>query len=246
MSYAGLGFGLLASLTPAVGLYTSFFPVLAYVIFGTSPHVAMGTQALIALLTGTVVDRELQNHLHHLHPSINLTDTQIMEYKIGVSAATCLVAGVVLLVMGLLRLGFVTNFLSKSFIAGFTFAAAVHIVTGQLSKVLHLTVPNRSGAGKLVLAYVDLFKVIGDTNAADVIVGVVCMAVLLGVKMGVNERYKDRLKIPVPIELIVVIVATVVSHFAELHQRFDVAIVGDVPTGSIHPSKTITILIIIL
>ncbi|KAK7500434.1 hypothetical protein BaRGS_00008341, partial [Batillaria attramentaria] len=230
----GLGFGILASLTPAVGLYTSFFPILVYLIFGTSPHVSMGTNALIALLTGAVVDREVLALGNGTR--FNMTDSQVMEFKVGVSAAMCFIGGVVLLAMGLLRLGFITNFLSRSFIGGFTFAAAVHIVTSQVVKMLHLKIPNASGFGALVLTYINIFKNIADSNVADLIVGLICMAVLLAVKIGINERYKDKLKVPVPIELIVVILSTLISHFAKLHDRFGVGVVGDVPTGLPAPS----------
>ena len=50
----------------------------------------------------------------------------------GVATAACFVGGLILLAMGLLRVGFITNFLAKSFIAGFTFAAAVHIASSQV------------------------------------------------------------------------------------------------------------------
>ena len=58
--------------------------------------------------------------------------------------------------------------------------------------MLHLKLPGRSGMGKLVLTYIDIFKNITDANPADVIVGLICMAVLLAVKIGVNERFKHK------------------------------------------------------
>ena len=102
--------------------------------------------------------------------------------------------------------------------------------------MLHLKLPGRSGMGKLILTYIDIFKNITDANPADVIVGLICMAILLAVKIGVNERYKHKLKVPVPIELIVVIVSTIITYFTRLDQRFNLAIVGEVPTGMPAPT----------
>ena len=110
------------------------------------------------------------------------------------------------------------------------------VLVAQVVKMLHLKLPGRSGMGKLVLTYIDIFKNITDANPADVIVGLICMAVLLAVKIGVNERFKHKLKVPIPIELIVVIISTIISHFTKLDDRFDVAVVGDVPTGMPAPT----------
>nr|KAG5709111.1 hypothetical protein BaRGS_028567 [Batillaria attramentaria] len=233
---ACLGFGILSSLTPAVGLYSTFFPILVYLIFGTSPHVSMGTNAVIAILTANLVDRESDAHQLSLGANNTLTEDELLAYKIGISMAACFVGGLILMGMGIFRLGFLTNFLAKSFIGGFTFSAAVHITTSQIVKMLHVRIPGRSGLGKLVLTYIDIFKNITTCNPADIIVGLICMAVLLAVKIGINERYKAKMKVPVPIELIVVILSTLISHFAKLHDKFGIGIVGYVPTGIPPPS----------
>ena len=97
--------------------------------------------------------------------------------------------------------------------------------------MLHLSMPNRQGMGKIVMTYVDIFTNIRDVNPADVILGVICMAILLAVKIGINERYAHKLKMPIPIELIVVIISTVISYLANFKERFGMDIVDNVPTG---------------
>ncbi|XP_025087547.1 sulfate transporter-like isoform X2 [Pomacea canaliculata] len=232
----GLGFGLLASLQPVNGLYTTFFPTLLYILFGTSPHVSMGTNAVIALLTANLVNREADAYQASFGSNSTLSPEEIMHYKVSIASVSAFVAGVILLGMGILRLGFITNYLAKSFIGGFTFAAAVHITTSQIVKMLHLSFRAQSGAGSLVKTYIEIFRNITHSNPGDIIVGLICMAVLLAVKIGINERFKHRMKIPVPIELIVVILSTLISHFAKFKERFGIAIVGDVPTGMPAPS----------
>lgn len=227
----GLAFGILAALRPVNGLYTSFFPVVVYMIFGTSPHVSMGTNAVIALLTANVVNRETTLHLSSLGSNKTLTEDDIAMYKEDISIAICFIGGLILLGMGVLKLGFITNYLSKSFISGFNFAAAVHIATSQIVKILNLKIPPRSGAANLVKTYIDIFTNITKSNPADVIIGLICVAILLGVKIGVNERFRHKMKVPIPIELILVIVCTIISHFTRLQYYFNIATVGKVPTG---------------
>ena len=80
----GLGFGILASLQPVHGLYSSFFPVLVYMFFGTSPHVSMGTNAVVALLSANVVDRETAVFVEaNKGSNRSLEQGELIEFKVG-------------------------------------------------------------------------------------------------------------------------------------------------------------------
>ncbi|XP_052807147.1 sulfate transporter-like [Mya arenaria] len=232
-----MGYGILASLRPIHGLYSTFFAVLVYMIFGTSPYISNGTNAVLALLTATVVEREA-DALTAARQAANEsmpTDDEIMEVKIETSMACCFVAGLILMVMGLLKLGVITTYLSVSFVGGFTTAAAVHIASSQVPKVFGIKVQTFAGAGKLVQMYIDLFSKIAQTNAAEIIIALMCMITLLLVKLCINERFKDKMKMPVPIDLIVVILGTIISHFANFKDVFDVKVAGEIPTGFTSP-----------
>ncbi|XP_071099567.1 prestin-like isoform X3 [Haliotis cracherodii] len=231
----GLGFGLLASLAPVNGLYATFFPIVLYTLFGTSQHVSMGTNAVIALMTANIVERE-GGLFTASFDNVTITDEEVLNHKVGVAMAVAFFSGLVLLLMGALRLGFLTMYLSVSFVGGFTTASAVHIATSQISKMLNIKVKAYSGAGKIILTYVGIFTNIANTNAADILIALICVAILLAVKIGINERFASRMKIPIPIDLIVVVLGTFISHFAELKRHFNIAIVGDVPNGLPVPS----------
>lgn len=228
-----MGFGILASLKPVHGLYTTFFSVITYMVFGTSPYISFGTNAVMALLTQTVVEREADTFAKSFDGEnmTKPTEEEIMNVKIGAAMTCCLLVGIILTVMGLLKLGVLTTYLSASFIGGFTTAAAIHIASSQVPKTLGVRVKAFSGPGKLILMYVDLFKNIKETNVAEVIIAIVCIIILLFVKLIVNERYKEKMKIPIPIDLIVVIIGTLISHFAKFSQIFDVKVVGPIPSG---------------
>lgn len=238
----GMGFGILASLKPIYGLYTSLWPVLFYMIFGTSTHVSFGTNAVICLLVAAITSRQMETFQFDttgLNTTLSDNTTDIdslveaagLEYRVGITAATAFLAGVILLGMGILRLGFITLYLSDSFISGFTTGAAVHITTSQVPKMLAFGVGSIQGAGKIVRTYIAIFSNITKTNVADLLIAVVSIIVLVLVKECINERFKPKMKMPVPIDLIVVVLGTIISHFGRFSEVFGVTIVGQIPPG---------------
>ncbi|XP_045213598.2 sulfate transporter-like isoform X2 [Mercenaria mercenaria] len=233
-----MGFGILASLRPIHGLYSTFFPVLVYLLFGTSPYISFGTNAVMALLTQTVVEREADSFIASFANTnaSRPTEDEIMDVKIGASMACCVLVGIFLTGMGLLKLGIITTYLSVSFVGGFTTAAAFHIASSQVPKIFGIKVKTFAGAGKLVLMYIDLFSKITQTKFAEIIIAVICIIVLLLVKICVNERYNTKMKMPIPIDLIVVVIGTIVSHFAKFVDVFGVKIVGEIPSGFTMPA----------
>lgn len=239
-----LAFGLLTSVKVENGLYTSVWPVILYVIFGTSPHVSMGTSAVICIVTASVVDKQAEvfkaanpNLLFSLvNDTANATlpewesVPEFMDFKEHVSMTISLFVGVILLIMGFLRLGFITAYLSESFFAAFTSGAAVHIATSQIPALLGISIPRYGGAFKIVKTYTAIFQNITDANVAAIITSVICIAFIFLMKECVNERFKDKLFIPIPVELIVVIIATLASYLGKLNEEFGIAIVGDIPS----------------
>ncbi|CAH1782637.1 unnamed protein product [Owenia fusiformis] len=161
---------------------------------------------------------------------------RLVEYQIATACSVTLLVAFMQLGMGILRLGFLTIYLSDPLISGFTTGAAFHVLTSQVKHMFGLNPGRYYGAFKLIRTWIDLFTQIPQTNFGALITTVVCVIGLVLVKECINARFKDKLKMPVPIELIVVIVGTAVSHFAKFNERFDMKIVGSIPTG-IPPPK---------
>lgn len=136
--------------------------------------------------------------------------------------------------MAILRLGFVSVYLSAPMLDGFATGASCTILTVQAKYLLGLKIPRHQGYSTVVVTWINIFKNIHKTNFCDLITSVICIIVLLAGK-EIQDRYKDRLKIPLPTELVVVAVATVVSHFADLNGQFSSSISGAIPTGFIPP-----------
>ncbi|GFS03859.1 sulfate transporter-like [Elysia marginata] len=145
----GLAYGLLANLTPISGVYTSLFSVLIYVVFGTVPHMSMGTNAVLALITGAAVEREADRILASdsmQKPKISGDPTSAtvdskerMNIKMGVAMTSTFQCGLILLLMGLLRMGILTNYMPSSFVGGFTSAAALHIAITNVPRIYQVS-----------------------------------------------------------------------------------------------------------
>ncbi|ELU09702.1 hypothetical protein CAPTEDRAFT_129630 [Capitella teleta] len=223
----GMAYGMLANLPPVYGLYVSFFPVLVYFLFGTSKHISKGTFAVVSLMVGAVVEKE------GLCPSSVPSVQSLGELmcKVGLATATTFIVGVYHLLMGLFKLGFVSIYLSDPLTRGFTTATAVHVLTSQLKHTFGVPVDRFSGPFKIIYWYTDFFRKIALTNVASLIMCVLCMAVIYLTKEYINPRVKAKIRMPVPIELIVIIVSTLMSYLAKFEDKFSMIVVGAIPTG---------------
>ena len=241
----GLACGVLASLQPVHGIYTTFFPVLFYMIFGTSPYISFGPTANIAILTQSVVEREARSFIANFkytgNYSLNLTqtgpsDVEILQVKVSSAAACSVLCGLLQGVLGFFRLGFLTTYLSSSFIGGFTTAVAIHVVSSQVPKLFGITTTKYFGTGRFLLTYIDFFRKLEGFKKAELVISLVCIAILLTVKVGINEKFKDKMKVPIPIDFILVISATLVSFLADFEENYEVVTIGPIPDGFTAPT----------
>ncbi|KAM5272512.1 sulfate anion transporter 1 [Ctenodactylus gundi] len=248
-----IAYSLLAGLQPIYCLYTSFFANLIYFLMGTSRHVSVGIFSLLCLMVGQVVDRELQLAGFDLSqdspgprdngstlnssaatPVLGSQDCGRDCYAIRVATALTLMAGIYQVLMGLLRLGFVSAYLSQPLLDGFAMGASVTILTSQLRHLLGVRVPRHQGPGMVVSTWLSLLYNLRQANVCDVVTSAVCLAVLLAAK-EVSDRCRHRLRVPLPTELLVIVVATLASHLGQLQRRFGSSVAGDIPTGFIPP-----------
>ncbi|XP_035304245.1 sulfate anion transporter 1 [Cricetulus griseus] len=248
-----IAYSLLAGLQPIYSLYTSFFANLIYFLMGTSRHVNVGIFSLLCLMVGQVVDRELQ--LAGFDPSQdslgpkdndstlnNSTTTLVFGlqdcgrdcHAIRIATALTLVTGLYQVLMGVLRLGFVSTYLSQPLLDGFAMGASVTILTSQVKHLLGVRIPRHQGPGMVVYTWLSLLQSVGQANMCDMVTSAMCLGVLIAAK-ELSDRYRHYLKVPVPTELLVIVVATLVSHFGQLHTRFGSSVAGNIPTGFVAP-----------
>ncbi|XP_045165867.2 solute carrier family 26 member 6-like [Mercenaria mercenaria] len=258
----GMAYGFLSQLPPIYGLYTSFFPVLLYFFFGSSRHVSIGTFAVVSLMVGQVVNKGYQTHVGakvltsdnasvttllstnttlspnpQVEPLVQ-TDGYANPIKLGHALSVTFVVGCMQLLMGVMRLGFMASFMSDPFISGFTTGAAIHVFSSQIKHVFGVHVNNHYGPFALVYFYSEFVVNIVHTNMVTFTASLTCMLMLVLIKEGINNNKscKQHLLMPIPIELIVISISTVVSYYTKLGQDFGVEVVGEIPSGLPEPS----------
>ncbi|CAG5047199.1 unnamed protein product [Parnassius apollo] len=231
----GMAYALLAEVPPIVGLYMAFFPVLVYVIFGTSPHVSMGTFAVACLMAGKVVTQYAHPEFANIANATNLTiDPGIAASQhtpLQVLSIVSLSVGFFQILMWILRLGAVSTLLSEPLVSGFTTAASFHVLASQLKDLFGVKIQKVGPKYKVVLTVIEIIKNITYLNwAAFVISAITCLIIALN-----NELLKPwvskRSRVPVPIELLAIVIGTLVSRFGSLKEQFGITLVGNIPTG---------------
>ncbi|KAG8005759.1 Prestin [Nibea albiflora] len=237
----GLAYAMLAALPPVYGLYSSFYPVLLYTFFGTSRHISVGTFAVISLMIGGVVVREVPDSMFYVLPANGSNATAVLDVeardarRVQVAIVLTTLVGIIQFALGLLRFGFVAIYLTEPLVRGFTTAAAVHVVISQLKYLLGVKTQRFSGPLSAIYSIKAVFSDITSTNIATLILGLGCIIFLYGVK-DLNERFKKKLPIPIPGEIIVVIVSTSISYGMSLSEDYKVDVVGKIPTGLLPPA----------
>ena len=198
MAYAGI-----AGLPPEAGLYTVLVSLVAYAVFGTSRHViAAATSATAALVGSTVA-------------AMNPKDAATL---VAYGAALVLVVGVLFLVAGFAKVGFIAQFLSRPVTEGFVLGLAIFVAVGQLNKVFGVS----KGSGNTFRKLWHVITELGDANWWSVAIGGVSIAALF-----VLPRLSKRL----PAGLVVLAAGIGVSELLDLSGRHGVDVVGTLPKG---------------
>ncbi|KAL2103777.1 hypothetical protein ACEWY4_000645 [Coilia grayii] len=235
----GMAYALLASVPPVYGLYTSFYPVLVYFIFGTSRHISIGTFAVISIMIGSVAER-LAPDADFMRNATNSSAVEHIDiaardaYRVKVAMATTILSGTFQVLLGLLRFGFVVTYLSEPLVRGYTTGAATHVVISQLKYMFGVSPRRYTGPLSQIYILVDVCYRLPDTNIPTLVVSLVALAVLIIVK-ELNAYYSKKLPLPIPIELIVIIAATLVSYYGNLNEIHNVDVVGEIPSGLVPP-----------
>ncbi|KAJ1523977.1 hypothetical protein ONE63_010523 [Megalurothrips usitatus] len=207
----GMAYAMLGGVPPITGIHMAFYPVLLYALLGTSRHISVGTFAVVCLMTGTAVNA------HDQYPPLE------------VAAAVSFMAGCYLIAMSVFRLGVLSNLLSDPLVSGFSVGAAFHAFTSQLKDVLGVSLPGRRGAFNVPLTYYDLARAVPDASLVALAVSTVSMTVLAVNNEVVKPWAARRCSLPVPIELVVVVLASLVGALTDVFGGLRT--VGDIPTG---------------
>jgi SulP family sulfate permease len=197
MAYAGI-----AGMPPETGLYAAPLAMIAYAIFGSSPHLNVGPSSAVAALSFSVV--------------IGLAAAGSPEF-ILLSIALALMVGMLMIVFGFLRLGVLADFLSRPVLDGFVVGVAISIAVGQLDKILGFEPQGYSFVPELLQFVANLDMIQWPTF----VVGVVSLALLF-----ILHKYAPKL----PAALIVLFLSIAASSLLGF-DSLGIHIVGEIPAG---------------
>uniref|UniRef100_A0AAY4DM58 STAS domain-containing protein n=1 Tax=Denticeps clupeoides TaxID=299321 RepID=A0AAY4DM58_9TELE len=232
-SLQGMAYALLVSVAPVYGLYSAFFPILTYFLLGTSRHISVGPFPVTCLMVGSVVLTLVPNNptLLALNGTV-LNDTDLQAKRIVVASTMTVLVGLFQLAMGFLQVGFLVRYLSEPLVGGFTTAAAMHVFVSQISIILSVSTGSYNGPFSMFKTLSDVFSNIHLTNIADLVAGLLTIVVVVTVK-EVSARFQHKISIPIPIEVLVTMLAAGISYAADLHSIYGASIVSEIPMGFI-------------
>jgi|KBSMisStaDraftv2_1062788.scaffolds.fasta_scaffold03038_10 high affinity sulfate transporter 1 len=156
-----LAYATIAGAPPVVGLYAAPGALILYAVFGSSRHLITGPMSATAALSAAVVAQFA---------------TAGSSQFVTLTAALAITAGVIAVIAGLLRLGFVANFISEPVLKGFIIGLALTIIAGQLPKLFGV----EGGSGNFFEKVWDLIRNLGETHWRTLAVGLVSLAIVVG------------------------------------------------------------------
>ena len=198
-----MAYATIAGLPVQAGLYVALVPMFVYALLGSSRPLSVSTTSTLAILTAAALTR-----------AVPVADAA----QLMVAASTlALMVGGILIVAGVLRLGFVANFISDPILTGFKAGVAIVILFGQLPKLLGVHIAD----GHFFRAIYSTLQHVPDTNVTTLIVSVVSLVILIGL-----HRFIPR----APAPLVAVVIGIAAAGLLGL-KAAGVALTGEIPAG---------------
>lgn len=211
-----IAYASLAGLDPLFGLYGACFGSVMYILFGSVRQITIGPTSVIALLT-----------FNYVNPAFPTT-----------AVILCFVSGIVELICGLFRLGFVVEFVSMPVTGGFTSAAAIIMASSQLKGLFGISY-NSKNCMEMWIKFVENIE---HFRIADTAMGLICIFVLIGFKslksIKVNAKGMKAKSYSVILFLmttgsnvLVVIVSSIIAYFSIKEGQSPLVLTGSIASG---------------
>lgn len=214
-----LAYALIAGLPPEVGLYASILPLIAYALFGSSMTLAVGPVAVVSLMTASAL--------------LPLAAAGTEQY-VTLAIQLALISGLIYLIFGFLKLGFLAHLLSHPVVSGFISGSAILIAIGQIKHIIGVKVTGTSALDTVI----SLWHELPQSNITTLYIGAGTILFLYFAKsllpyylcqLGLQKKLADMISKLAP--MLVVIVSIILVTKFELHVNNGVVVVGFVPSG---------------
>uniref|UniRef100_A0A0N5A6A9 STAS domain-containing protein n=1 Tax=Parastrongyloides trichosuri TaxID=131310 RepID=A0A0N5A6A9_PARTI len=261
----GMAHSTITNLDPIYGLYTSILASFYYSFFGHSRHIALGTFAILSLVTEKAIHEAVEGNYNYKNinefdnTSIilmdnstsfidttegynNMNETTIFTTNssnitnIQISSTITFMVGIFHLIIALSNKEFWSCYVSEQVISGFVVGGAVHVFFSQVSDALGISIPKRSGTGYLLYRIQDLIHKVSMIHWPTAIISFTSFFFMIFCREILNVSIIRVFKIPVPYELILIIIATTATNFANLSSRYKITVVGMIPSKLPTPS----------
>ncbi len=204
-----MAYSILAGLPPVYGLYAAFLGTAVASLWGSSIHLSTGPAALVSFLVLTAL--------------VPLAKPETTEF-IALSIILALMIGVIQLLMGIFKLGFIVNFISHSVISGFVTAAALIIAVTQIPSLFGFAVEKHEF---VFLNIYEIIKGFPNTNVYTLFIGLISIFLIVAAKKKLSKAF--------PAALIVMVVGIIISYLLGFEQR-GVAVIGNIDANLSLPS----------
>ena len=210
----GMAYAMIAGMPPIYGLYAAFIPQVIYALFGSSRQLSVAPSAMVSLL---------------IYAGISSMATPGSEHFVSLAIVLALMVGVLQLLFGLARLGFLVNFLPGPVITGYTAAAAIIIALSQLRHLLGVDMPS---SNLLHVIIKNTLAHLGEIQWFTVLLGVSAIVLMTGIK---------RINKSLPGPIIIVVLGILAVYLFRLNDH-GIQILGGIPQGIPMPAlPTVTI-----
>ncbi|KAL1298153.1 probable sulfate transporter 3.4 [Arachis hypogaea] len=216
----GISYAKLANLPPIVGLYSSFVPPLIYSLLGSSRHLGVGPVSIASLVMGSMLSEQ-----------VSCTQNPILYLKLAFTAT--FFAGLFQASLGILRLGFVIDFLSKATLLGFMAGAAIIVSLQQLKGLLGIV--HFTNKMQIIPVLQSVFKQRHEWSWQTIVLGFGFLAFLL-ITRHISLRKPKLFWVSAAAPLTSVILSTILV-FLLRHKAHRIAIIGNLPKGLNPPSS---------
>ena len=203
-----MAYAQMAGVPPQAGLYAAIAGMIAYALFATSRHLKITTSSTMSIMSLAVV------------APLAAGDAATF---MALSSALAITVGIIMLVLGFIKLGFISDFLSKSVMTGYIFGVACLIAISQLPKVFGVP----GGSGSFFEQLAQFVVKLPETNIYSLALGAGTIVIILLIK---------RFKPMIPGALVALVFGIVLSSLLHLNELYGVSIVGAIPTGMTSPA----------
>ncbi|XP_035749647.1 testis anion transporter 1 isoform X4 [Egretta garzetta] len=221
------------------GFLSAFCCSMAYVVFGTSHHISIGSFSILNVVVTNILKTLNFNQTLSSNGSLdNFSDpTLVKDYveALTLTASITFLTGIIQLLLACFCLGFVTTYVPKTLIDAYLTAAALHVIVSQFTFIFDIMLDFHKGPLDIFYTLFHFFLALPKANATSILLFLLSMAALR-LNKAIMITYKHS-PVAFPMELLLIITVTIISNRIHLHAKSSSAVVSMIPQRFLPPTQ---------